>query len=129
MSIMELGALGEFFGAIAVVVTLIYLAVQLKQNTAQLRMDSFQRHLDNHGAPLQAVCLNAEVVKVFVPGLSDYEGLSAEDRMIFHGAVSGFFYAYVANLRLHEEGILSYEDFEMGWEIESIVPWIERMRE
>ena len=33
MTIMELGALGEFIGAIAVVVTLIYLAVQIRQNT------------------------------------------------------------------------------------------------
>lgn len=33
MSIMELGALGEFVGAIAVVVTLGYLAVQIRQNT------------------------------------------------------------------------------------------------
>lgn len=30
MTIMELGAIGEFIGAIAVVVTLIYLAFQLR---------------------------------------------------------------------------------------------------
>ena len=33
MTIMELGALGEFVGAIGVVVTLAYLAVQIRQNT------------------------------------------------------------------------------------------------
>ena len=33
MTIMELGALGEFVGAIAVVVTLAYLAIQIRQNT------------------------------------------------------------------------------------------------
>jgi len=33
MTIMELGALGEFIGAIAVVATLAYLAVQIRQNT------------------------------------------------------------------------------------------------
>ena len=33
MSIMELGALGEFVGAIAVVITLAYLAIQIRQNT------------------------------------------------------------------------------------------------
>ena len=32
MTIFELGALGEFFGSIAVLATLIYLAVQLKQS-------------------------------------------------------------------------------------------------
>jgi hypothetical protein len=33
MTILELGALGEFVGAIAVVLTLAYLAVQIRQNT------------------------------------------------------------------------------------------------
>lgn len=33
MSIIELGALGEFVGAIAVVITLAYLAIQIRQNT------------------------------------------------------------------------------------------------
>lgn len=33
MSIVELGALGELIGAIGVVVTLVYLAIQVRQNT------------------------------------------------------------------------------------------------
>ena len=33
MSIMELGALGEFVGSIGVIATLIYLAIQIRQNT------------------------------------------------------------------------------------------------
>ncbi len=37
MTIMELGALGEFFGAIAVAVTLVYLVVQIRQNTKTLK--------------------------------------------------------------------------------------------
>ncbi len=34
LTIQDLGALGEFFGSIAVLVTLIYLALQTRQNTA-----------------------------------------------------------------------------------------------
>ena len=33
MTIMELGALGEFLGSIAVLATLVYLSVQIRQNT------------------------------------------------------------------------------------------------
>jgi hypothetical protein len=36
MTIMELGALGELLGAIGVIATLVYLAVQVKQNTRSL---------------------------------------------------------------------------------------------
>ena len=41
MTIMELGALGELLGAIGVIVTLVYLAVQVRQNTRSL--DASQR--------------------------------------------------------------------------------------
>ena len=37
-----LGNYGEFVGAIAIVVTLIYLAVQLKQNTASVKANAYQ---------------------------------------------------------------------------------------
>ena len=36
MTILELGALGEFLGAIGVIATLVYLAVQVRQNTRSL---------------------------------------------------------------------------------------------
>ncbi len=36
MNLMELGAIGEFVGAIAVVATLIYLSVQIRQNTRSM---------------------------------------------------------------------------------------------
>lgn len=41
MTLMELGALGEFLGAIGVIVTLVYLAIQIRQNTHAL--DASQR--------------------------------------------------------------------------------------
>ena len=43
MSILELGALGEFFGSIGVIATLIYLAIQIRSNTKTTKANaSFQ---------------------------------------------------------------------------------------
>jgi hypothetical protein len=43
MSIMELGALGEFLGSIGVIATLIYLAIQIRSNTRTTKANaSFQ---------------------------------------------------------------------------------------
>jgi hypothetical protein len=71
VTIMELGALGEFVGAIAVVATLVYLAIQIRQNTRsmeesrrlalaqtyQMRADALQNMLvhaadSNHIGPI-----------------------------------------------------------------------------
>jgi len=40
MTLDDLGNLSEFIGAIAVVISLIYLAIQIRQNTAQMRESS-----------------------------------------------------------------------------------------
>ena len=40
MSIMELGALGEFVGSVGVLVTLIYLVIQMRQNTMAVRLNT-----------------------------------------------------------------------------------------
>ena len=37
MSIVELGAIGEFLGAFAVVITLVYLGLQVRHNTTSTR--------------------------------------------------------------------------------------------
>ena len=46
MTIAELGSIGEFVGSIAVLVTLIYLATQIRQNTQSVRMSSHHRIAD-----------------------------------------------------------------------------------
>ena len=38
-TIQDLGAVGEFLGAIGVVITLVYLAYQIRQNTSQLKQN------------------------------------------------------------------------------------------
>ena len=39
MSLMEIGAIGEFAAAIAVLITLIYLSIQVRQSNAQARLE------------------------------------------------------------------------------------------
>ena len=75
MTLEDLANLGEFIGAFAVVVSLIYLAIQIRQNTAQIRESSqvsrlllqenfvsgqetlFRSFLENHDFPLRSSCL------------------------------------------------------------------------
>lgn len=98
MTIMELGALGELLGAVGVIVTLIYLAVQIKQNTHsmdenkrlalaqtyQMRADALQSML------VAAACselLGPLIVKLTTLGyptdLTSLRSISPEERGIF----------------------------------------------
>jgi len=42
MSLEDLGNIGEFVAAVSVVVSLIYLAVQIRQNTRSVRASTYQ---------------------------------------------------------------------------------------
>ncbi len=46
MTLNELGSLGEFVGAIAVVISLIYLAIQIRHNTRAVQSTTHQAVLD-----------------------------------------------------------------------------------
>ena len=80
MSFIELGALGEFIGAIAVVVTLIYLAFQLRQNTEALRtstIQSVERGISDLMSSWTASVENAALVQ---RGFTSYDELSDDEK-------------------------------------------------
>jgi hypothetical protein len=68
------GALGEIAGALAVFLTLLYLATQLKQNTASTRASTYSRTTDGWHNYLQS--LTVEDVELMIKLASDYEDLS-----------------------------------------------------
>ena len=57
----ELGNLGEFVGAVAVVVTLVYLTIQVRQNTQAIRFQS-GRESASPVADLATVLIQREIV-------------------------------------------------------------------
>jgi hypothetical protein len=94
MTITELGALGEFVGAIGVIATLVYLAVQVRQNTRSLEVaqrlalsQTYQMRADAlQGMVVDAAssCIGAIIVKLTQAGypedISSLDSLTAEER-------------------------------------------------
>ena len=52
MTIQDLGAIGELIASVGVVVSLIYLAVQVRQNTRGIRTSAHQ-HIISANCPLR----------------------------------------------------------------------------
>lgn len=98
MTIMELGALGELLGAIGVIITLAYLAVQIKQNTHsmnenkrlalaqtyQMRADALQNMLVQAAASEKLGPLIFKLTTLGYPtDLDSLNRISEEERGIF----------------------------------------------
>ncbi len=83
MTLQDLGNIGEFVGAIGVIASLVYLAVQIRQNTRAVRSNTSQAITDARVEFLKSITDDAEVAKIFRSGLLDRESLEGDERLRF----------------------------------------------
>ncbi len=83
MTIFELGALGEFVGAIAVVFTLIYLALQIRQNTKAVQASAIDVSISRANDVRESMYENADLSRIYIQGLSHPDALDEESRLRF----------------------------------------------
>ncbi len=109
-----LGAIGELVGAMAVVLTLLYLAVQLRQNTnlasgaAQREvMASFQLNLDR-------VKTNPQLVQ---KGLAQFDSLSLAEQLEFTMIINQFVNHLEQPLRMLNRGLETQDTVDVYGDI------------
>jgi len=100
MSIQEWAAIAEIVSAVAVVASLIYLAVQIRQNTNGLSMSlrstelaAFERNVEAGNRIREIFILNSDVSELYARGLKSYADLGDGDRMRFGMVLSNVFSA------------------------------------
>lgn len=87
----SLANLGEIIGAIAVVVSLIYLAVQVRQNTRAQRTENFSRALDRVAAMQANLSQDSETAVIFSKGVMNTSDLEPRERIQFTWAMYELF--------------------------------------
>ena len=74
-----IGAVGEIIGAIAVVGSLIFVGVQLRLNTREMKLSSTNELMAQLEAKLSAVAENEEMASLLFRGVPDPESLEGLD--------------------------------------------------
>ena len=80
MSLEDLGNIGEFVAAVAVLVTLGYLAVQIRQNTRSVRASMYQSLVESVVNFNTTFTQDSDLARAYFEGLEDLYGLSEADR-------------------------------------------------
>jgi len=87
MTIQDLGALGDMIGGVAVVASLIYLAIQIRQNTQQIsrnveatRLSAFERNIESAQQIREMLILHPDIADLFLSGMKNYDSLRGRDR-------------------------------------------------
>ncbi len=81
MDLNTLAQLGEFVGGMFVVVSLVYLAYQVRQNTRSLRAENYARVLDRLSTLQSNLSSDAELNRIVVVGAQKPEALTRAERV------------------------------------------------
>src|SRR5690606_11622923 len=81
MDLEALANVGEFVGGVFVVVSLIYLAFQVRQNTRSLRSENYARLLERMSTLQSRLAVDPALNHVFMVGAEEPDRLSPADRI------------------------------------------------
>jgi hypothetical protein len=104
-----LGAIGEIVGAVAVVVTLGYLAVQIRQNT-RVVTSATHHSTASMGIELDTMLVQSpDVAKVMLTGLRQFGELKGEERFRFDSMMRASFSYYEDMFFQHQQATITPE--------------------
>ncbi len=111
MDIMELGAIGELVGGVAVIASLLYVGIQIRQNTALTRAATMSDALNQSGEFSQAVALDKATSALFFKGVDDPDSLDRDEKSQFFFVMMAFMRRYENSEYQLRQGLLP----EDGW--------------
>jgi hypothetical protein len=116
MSLGDLANLGQIIGAIAVVISLFYVAFQIRQNTNAVRSATAQAVHEHFAKWYHLLAADGDLSQIAANGLRDYESLSEQEKARFIATFMAFL-SYSQNAFLKwREGLLT-GPLWMGWEL------------
>ena len=94
MELRVLADLGEFVGGLAVIASLAYLALQVRQNTQSLRTENYGRALDRIASIQSLLARDRELARMFARAVADPAQLTPVERIQFTWGLYEFFGAF-----------------------------------
>ncbi len=106
MDITTLAAWGEFLGGIAVVVSLVYLASQIRQNSRLLQVSTTAALGDQEIEFSKLMIEDPEISRIFEDGAADRDSLSEAERRKFDAFMRMVFGTFQRNFFVEQDGAL-----------------------
>jgi len=96
-TLQDLGNLGEFVGAMGVIVSLVYLAKQMQQNTISVRAASFNSMVENSLRLLEHAFIDSEFAAFLHKAESDPSALTPAEKLRWNSYMTAA-YRHFGNL-------------------------------
>ena len=83
MELQSLANIGEVIGAVVVVLSLVYLAIQVRQSTQAQRTENYARALERLAAMQSTLSQDGELSHILSKGVADSSKLTPQERVRF----------------------------------------------
>ncbi len=113
MTIQDLGAVGEFIGGVAVVITLIYLALQIKQSTKVNASLIRQNFYDATQRMMLHAVESTEFMELFNRAWSTNDSLTPTEQMQIWRHMQAIFMGYQGFFEQYKSGALPEKDWAL----------------
>ena len=110
LSLSEITGIAEIIGSIAIVVSLIFVGLQVRQNTSQIAANSVGTGLSFFEAT-NNLTTNPETVDVVLNGLNDFDGLSTSEKAEFDGLMFNVMTKFFMARQFYLQGTVTEADY------------------
>ena len=111
MTLQDLGNLSQFVGGIAIVISLVYLAIQVRQNTRALNSTAYAQAAEQTWMSGLAIAQDADLARIMVAA-NHGTALSAEDQLRLQNLHNNVYYGGEYLFRQYELGLLDADTWE-----------------
>jgi len=99
-------AVAEILGVMLLVVSLIYVSIQLKQNNQLARAESERDLLRDWNQEISKLVQDASTTQIFQKALVDFDALSNVEKCMFMVRMANLMNVYISCLRMAEKGMI-----------------------
>ena len=117
MTIQDWGALGEAAGGIAVIITLIYLAIQVRQNTSIVKSTNYLNLSGEVTDFAKMIAESAEMNDLYMKGCEDFNTLPVAEKSRFNMIMSTLIQPYQSMYQMKRRGHIDKELMLLSFDI------------
>jgi hypothetical protein len=107
----EITGIAEIVGSIGIIVSLIFVGLQVRQNTHQVESASYQA-LSNFVRAVNALGNTPQTADLVRRGFDDFQALSEDEKVQFDGMMGGLASYFAEVAQRYQQGTLSAQEYE-----------------
>ena len=107
MNFEQLANFGEFIGGVAVVLSLLYVGLQIRQNTKVTRAAAYQAFYQSNGEAIDSITRGMPASELFFRGVREPRSLSEEERGQFRLLLYRLISAFESSFFLYRDGLMT----------------------